>query len=94
MDQYPNIEYRQGDCLEPDTFTDIVQDVDGIIHTVGALLDNKKDPALSYKAMNRDTCINMARALDATVVDGQKKPFAMISSAKPPPFLPAYLATK
>ena len=45
-------------------------------------------------AMNRDTCINMARALDATVADGQKKPFAMISSAKPPPFMPAYLATK
>ena len=64
MAEYPNVEYVKGDCLEPATFTDVLKDVDGVVHTVGALVDNKRNPKLSYKAMNRDTCINMARVLN------------------------------
>lgn len=92
MDQYPNISYAKGDCLEPDSFKDILQDVDGCVHTVGTLVENKKNPKLTYKAMNRDTAINMARELDASTQS--KKNFVLISSAKSPPFLPEYLTTK
>lgn len=88
-----NIEYLAGNCLEPESFKDALQDVDGCIHTVGTLIENKKNPQLTYQAMNADTAINMARELNATVKE-EKKNFVMISSAKPPPFLPEYITTK
>ena len=83
--------YIKGNCLEPETFKDVLQDVDGCIHTVGALVENTKKPQASYQAMNRDTCVNMAKGLNEY---GDKRNFVMISSAKAPPFLPAYLTTK
>ena len=44
MGDYPNVEYVKGNCLEPETFKDVLQDVDGLIHTVGTLIENKKKP--------------------------------------------------
>lgn len=94
LTQFKNIEYMKGNCLEPETFKHALQDVDGCIHTVGALIESKSNPQLTYKAMNRDTVINMARELNQTASSGTKKPFVMISSEKPPPFLPEYSSTK
>ena len=91
---YKNIEYVKGNCLEPETLKDVLQDVDGVIHTVGTLIENNKNPQLSYKAMNRDTAVNMAQELNEYATEEQKRNFVMISSAKAPPFLPAYLTTK
>jgi putative NADH-flavin reductase len=48
LDQFPNIEYHKGDCLDNDTFNDLIQDVDGVIHTVGTMTDHEK-----YKSMNQ-----------------------------------------
>ena len=39
--------------------------------------------------MNRDACINVARALNESATDG-KKNIVMLGSAKPPAFLPEY----
>lgn len=88
-----NVEYMAGNCLEPETFKDALKDVDACIHTVGTLIENKKNPQLTYQAMNADTAINMARELNATATEA-KKNFVMISSAKAPPFLPEYITTK
>ena len=60
---------------------------------MGNLIEKKNDYTKTYKAMNRDTAINMARELDS-LNPNSKIPFVMISSAKAPPFLPEYLTTK
>ena len=44
--------------------------------------------------MNRDTAINVAKELNALAGAESKRRFVMISSAKPPPFLPEYCTTK
>lgn len=93
MDQYPTIEYVKGDCLEPDSFKDVLQDVDGVIHTVGVLIEGS-NPKLTYAAMNRDTCNNMAKVLNEYASAEAKRNFSMVSSAKGPPGLPGYLSTK
>ena len=89
-----NIEYTPGNCLEPETYKDVLQDVDACVHTIGVLVENKKNPQLTYQAMNADTVINMAKGLNETASEENKKNFVMISSAKAPPFLPEYLTTK
>ena len=58
-----NVSYVKGDCLDPKSFKEHVQDVDGIIHCVGTLFEKRGDPKASYLAMNRDTCVNMASEL-------------------------------
>ena len=49
---------------------------------------------MTYQAMNADSAINMARELNDTASENSKKNFVMVSSAKPPPFLPEYITTK
>ena len=93
MDQYPNVEYLKGDCLAPESFKDVMQDVDGCIHTVGVLVEGK-DPKLTYAAMNRDTCVNTAKVFNDHASAEAKRNFVMVSSAKGPPGLPGYLSTK
>lgn len=79
----------------PETFEDHLKNVDGIIHTVGALIEKKNNPDLTYKAMNRDACINMAAVLDDYAKEeGNKRTFVYLSSEKAPPFLDDYLTTK
>ena len=41
-----------------------------------------------------DTCVNMGRVLNEYATPDAKRNFTMISSAKAPPFTPAYLDTK
>ena len=38
------IQFVKGNVLEPETFKDVIQDVDGVVHTVGTLIENKKNP--------------------------------------------------
>ena len=44
--------------------------------------------------MNCDTCVNTAKVLNDFATADAKRTFAMISSAKSPPFTPAYMDTK
>ena len=60
----PNVKYVKGNCLKKETFVDYVQDIEGIIHCVGTLIEKKGRPELSYNAMNRDSCIFMAEELN------------------------------
>jgi uncharacterized protein YbjT (DUF2867 family) len=58
-----NVSYVQGDALNPDSFRDHLESVDGVIHCVGTLIEKKNNPKLTYDAMNRDTAINVAAEL-------------------------------
>ena len=51
--------------MKPESFKDVLKDVDSCIHTVGTLFEKKGNPDRSYAAMNRDTAINMAKELNA-----------------------------
>ena len=93
MKDYPNVSYIKGDCLEVDSFKDVLPGITGCIHTVGTLIEKKSDYKKSYKAMNRDTAINMARELNA-INPNSKIPFVYLSSAKAPPILSEYFTTK
>ena len=59
----PNVSYVNGDALEPESFKQYLQDVDGVVHCVGTLIEKKNNPKLTYNAMNRDTVINVAAEL-------------------------------
>ena len=94
VQQFSSVKFVKGDCLDADSFRDHLEGVDAIIHTVGTLIE-KKQPDLTYEAMNRDTAINMAGELqDIAFKEGTIKNFVMISSAKAPPFLKKYITTK
>ena len=49
------VKFFAGDCTKPETFKDELTDVDAVIHCVGSLFPQ------SYEALNRDSCINMAK---------------------------------
>ena len=81
-----NVSFVKGNCLEPSTYRDHLNDVDAVIHTVGVLFDSR-DPTRSYRAMNRDCAVNIARDLNQTAVEqGVTKQFVMLSSEKSLPF--------
>jgi len=40
VEKYPNVSYKKGNCLEPDTYKGIFKDIDACIHTVGVLFFN------------------------------------------------------
>lgn len=80
--------------MNEDTYPEELKDVDSIVHCVGTLIEGRT-PETSYKAMNRDSCIKLARRLNefAKMQDKQKN-FILISSEKAPPFLNEYVTTK
>merc|ERR1711976_919135 len=99
-----NVEFHSGDCLKPETIKDLVSEMDGVVHTVGTLVENKNDPNLTYQAMNRDAAVNVAKILNDSVTQiaeagdstraQQKKHMAVISSSRAPPFMDGYLTYK
>jgi len=89
-----NVEFRKGDCLDPNSFADVIKEVDGVVHTVGALIEDKNNPNLTYKAMNYQAAVNMAQALNESAEENAKKTMVLISSARGPPFMPGYLEYK
>jgi uncharacterized protein YbjT (DUF2867 family) len=38
-----NVTFVQGNCLHPDSFKQYLDDVDGVVHTVGTLIEKKND---------------------------------------------------
>ena len=90
-----NVSLLKGNCLYPETFTSHLSQVQGIIHCVGTLIEKKGNPDLSYKAMNRDSCINMAKELNQLAQEAETKyNFVMISNSKSFLFMPEYQNTK
>ena len=89
-----NVKAVQGDCLKPDTYPVELADCDAIIHAVGTLIEGKTYET-SYNGMNRDSCIKIAEKFNQYAGEkGVRKPFVLISSEKPPPFLSAYQTSK
>jgi len=89
-----NVSYQKGDCLQPDSFKDIVSEVDSVVHTVGTLIQDKSNPNLTYKAMNRDAAVNVANVLNESADPENQKFFVTISAGRAPPFLDDYLIYK
>merc|ERR1712113_837640 len=85
-DKLENVSYKSGNCLKVDTFENELTDADAVVHAVGSLFESS-DSERSLQALNRDTCINMARVLEVFArEDDSSRNFVMISSAKGPFF--------
>ena len=94
-EELENVSFIAGNCLHPNTFENKLEDVDAVVHAVGTLFGSRTNPELTQEAMNRDSCINMGRALNQWALEkNQTRNFVMISSAKAPVFAPSYLTTK
>lgn len=39
---YLQVDWRKGDALQPHTFADIFPDVDGVVHTLGILIEDSQ----------------------------------------------------
>ena len=57
-----NVKYIGGNVLKPESFENVLQDVDAVVHAVGGLFPSKK-PGRSLQELNADSCINVARIL-------------------------------
>lgn len=89
-----NVEAVKGDCINEDTYPEEFPNCESIIHCVGTLIPGKK-PGTSYKEMNTDSAVKLARKFnDIAKERGVKKNFIFISSEKPPPFMSEYLTSK
>jgi len=90
-----NVQFMKGNCLLPETFEHKLNNIEAVIHAVGILFENKKDASRTYSAVNRDTCIDMAKELNRVSGErNEKRRFVMISSEKGLPFMPGYLESK
>lgn len=89
-----NVSYLSGNCLHTSSFENELADTDAVIHAVGTLFQSSK-PELTYKAMNTDSCINMATILNQYAKEQSgRRNFVMISSMKPPFFAKEYQTSK
>ena len=89
-----NVRYVAGNVLKPESFENVLQDVDAVVHAVGGLFPTKK-PGRSLQELNADSCINVSRVLQQYASeDKSQRNFVMISSERAPFFLPEYLTTK
>jgi nucleoside-diphosphate-sugar epimerase len=99
-----NVVAVKGDCITPpsylipyhkeDTYPEELSNIQSIIHTVGCLFPGKK-PGTSYKEMNLDSAVNLARKFNELAKEQEvMKNFIFISSEKAPPFLNEYLTSK
>ena len=95
-----NVTFQKGDCLNVDSFRDLVGEVDSVVHTVGTLIENKNNVNLTYKAMNRDAAVNVMEVLNESSLSQShensdlKKRFVIISAGRAPPLLDEYLTMK
>jgi len=74
------VEYIKGDALNPQTFSNILKQSSGIIHTVGKLISFDDQ---SYEKINYDTAIRIAEVSNNLVQgDERKKNFVFISAER------------
>lgn len=90
-----DVEYVQGDAMNPESYENIIPQVSGVVHTLGTLIDSRtplkiRDTYIgSYEQVNRDSALKVL-----SVVEKSRVPFVYISAAKGWFFLPGYIETK
>lgn len=90
-----NVEYLQGDAMDPSTYEKLIPQVSGVVHTIGTLIDSRTPLKLnnnyqgSYEQVNRDAALKVLSVLPNSSV-----PFVYISAAKGWFFLPGYIESK
>ena len=96
---YPNLKanFIKGNAMNPCEFENILKESDGIVHSIGVLIDstitkksNQGDIG-SYEHMNRETAISIGKKLEEI---NMNKKIVYISASKAPPFLKRYITTK
>eukprot|EP01134_Creolimax_fragrantissima_P006544 CFRG6544T1 len=99
------VEWKKGDALEPETYTNILEETTAVVHAVGSLLEDqsyktflkpsassRSSEKVKYEVVNRDTADIAART--ASLFDNVKK-FVYISAEAAPPMVdPRYISTK
>ena len=91
------VQWVKGDSLNPDSFKDVLEESESVVHTVGVLLDStitqfkKPGDDGSYEQMNRDTAISIGKTLNDM---NKNKKMIYLSASKNPPFITRYLSTK
>lgn len=89
------VNYIATSALEPNLYAQALSECDGIVHTIGTLIDSRmsfsrrKDYEGSYEQMNRDTAL---RVLEK--IENSNKAFVYISAERGLFFSPRYLSTK
>ena len=85
------VKFIKGDCLSPESFSDIIDKSTGIIHSIGALLTLKADnDPTSYNMLNKESCLRVAKLAsllyEKKEMKGNKVKFVYISSEAGLPF--------
>jgi len=91
------VKWVKGDSMNPETFKDVLEESESVVHTIGVLLDStitqfkKPGDEGSYEQMNRDTAIAIGQTLNDM---NKNKKMIYLSASKNPPFIKRYLSTK
>ncbi len=91
------VKWVKGDSTNPESFKDILEESEAVVHTIGVLIDSsitqwkKPGDEGTYEQMNLET----AQAIGKTLSDMNKnKKLVYLSASKNPPFIDRYLSTK
>ena len=93
----PLVRWVKGDAMFPGKFSEELAKADGVVHTIGTLIDTtvtkgkKPGDEGSYEQMNYETAKRVGDALQELKAD---KKIVYISANMHPPLLPRYLETK
>jgi hypothetical protein len=88
------VTYIKGDALDPSSYSSLLPQVSGVVHSIGVLLEKKfpwqqANYSGSYLQMNRDTALTILNE-----IKGKDIPFAYLSSERGICFAPGYINTK
>jgi nucleoside-diphosphate-sugar epimerase len=70
----------KGNCLKPDTFSNVIKESTGIIHSIGTLFTSNPE---EYDDFNRKTCVEVAKIANE---NNHKTNFVYISAERGIPF--------
>jgi len=91
------VTWIKGDALSPNDFSDVLQESEAVVHTVGTLIDtsitkfSKPGAEGTYEHVNRETAKAIGQKLNEFK---DNKKIVYFSASKAPPFIPRYLTTK
>lgn len=89
------VEYLKGNALDQSSYSEIIPQVDAVVHSIGVLIDSRTPLNIinkyegSYEQMNRDTALRICE-----LIHGQNKTFVYMSAERGMFFSPRYLSTK
>jgi len=91
------VTWIKGDALSPNDFSDVLEESEAVVHTVGTIFDTsitklrKPGAEGTYEHMNRETAKAIGQKLNEFK---SNKKIVYFSASKSPPFIPRYLTTK